>query len=221
MEDKLGLIVEALKDKACLKQKIYRNTREVFRQMKAIGKALAETLDERIKLHDKSVIVEYEDKGEFEFHIKFPGDLLMFTMHTNVQTFGEEHLISKNPYVLEDYRRAYFGSIMVYNFMADSLKYNRLNDPGYLLARMLLNVDGHFYIEGVRQLNFLYPDISENMIDESLLRVFIESTILTAIGQDLYAPAYQDIQVVPLGLKLDNRMTGAAKVGFQMSYHRD
>jgi hypothetical protein len=220
MDDKLGLIVEALKDKASLKQKIYRNTLEVFQHMKTIAQALAETLDAQIKQHDESVIVEFQDKGEFEFQLKFSGDLLMFSMHSNVQTFGEEHIISKSPYVQEDPHRGYFGSIMVYNFMADSLKYNRLNDPGYLLARMLLNVDGHFYIEGVRQLNFLFPDIAQNQITMELLRIFIESTMLTAIDQDLYAPSYQDIQIVPLGLKLENRMMSAEKVGFQMSLQR-
>lgn len=221
MEDKLGLIVEALKDKACLKQKIYRNTLEVFQHMKEIGKALSNALEEQIKGIDKSVIVDFIDKGKFEFHIKFSGDLLMFTMHSNVQTFGEEHLISKSPYVIDDHNRAYFGSIMVYNFMADSIKYNRLNDPGYLIARMLLNVDGHFYIEGVRQLNFLFPDIAVNQVSSELLKIFIESTMLTAIGQDLYAPNIQDIQVVPLGAKLENRMAGASKVGFQMSHKKE
>ena len=217
MEDKLDLIVAALKDKACLKQKIFRNTLEVFQHMKAIGKALANALDEQIQSIDKSVVVDFIDKGKFEFHLKFSGDLLMFTMHSNVQTFGEEHLISKSPYVIDNKDRSYFGSIMVYNFMADSIKYNRLNDPGYLVARMLLNVDGHFYIEGVRQLNFLFPDIAVNKISPELLKVFIESTMLTAIEQDLYAPSYQDIQAIPLGAKLQNTMKGATKVGFQAS----
>jgi hypothetical protein len=220
MEDRMDQIVEALKDKASLKQLIYRQSLAVFARMKGIAKDLAEILAEKMGKIDQHVQVEYIEKGEFEFHLKFSGDLLMFSMHSNVQTFGEEHIINKSPYVLEDYHRGYFGSIMVYNFMADSLKYNRLNDPGYLLARMLVNCDGHFYIEGVRQLNFLFPDIAQNLISDELLRIFIESTMVAAINQDLMAPSYQEIQVLPLGLKLENRMVAAEKVGFQMSLTR-
>ncbi|MEM0999310.1 MAG: hypothetical protein AAGN35_19795 [Bacteroidota bacterium] len=217
MKDKLDQIVAALSDKASLKQSIYRSTRQVFSEMKAVAQALAEELDARFADIDEHVQIEYQEVNEFEFHLRFSGDLLIFNMHSNVVTFNEEHLLSKNPYVAGDRRNGYFGHIMVYNFMADSLRYNRLNDPGYLLARMVLNREGHFYIEGVRQLNFLYPDIAENEISPELLRIFIESVMLTAIGQDLRAPNYQDIQMIRLGTKIKNQVTAtAAKVGFQM-----
>jgi hypothetical protein len=222
MNDKIELIVEALKEKACLKQKIYRATLVVFQEIKDIAEGLAVELDSRFDQIDNSVHIEYKEVNEFEFHLKFSGDLLIFTMHSNIVTFPEEHILSKSPYVQEDSRRGFFGHIMVYNYMADSLKYNRLNDPGYLLARMMLNLDLHFYIEGVRQLNFLYPDIAENLINKDILRLFIEDAMITAIGHDLYAPTYQEIQMLPLGAKLQNQMvSGGSKVGFQMVHAKD
>ncbi|HHG84826.1 MAG TPA: hypothetical protein ENJ82_08745 [Bacteroidetes bacterium] len=217
MENKFEMIVEALKEKACLKQAVYRSSLVTFKKMKAIAKSVAEALADRFAGIDKSVVIEYKEINEFEFYLKFSGDLLIFTMHSNISTVTEEHLIAKSPYVQENPNRGYFGHIMVYNFMADSLKYKRYKDPGYLIARMMLNEEDHFYIEGVRQLNFLHPDIAQNKVSDELLKLFIESAMLTAVGQDLYVPNYQDVQVVPLGSKMENQMvSGGFKVGFQM-----
>jgi hypothetical protein len=216
MEDQFENIVSALKDKAVLKQHIYRSTLAVFQTMKTVARDLAHRLSERFAEIDNSVMIDFVDETEFEFLLKFSGDVLIFSMQTNIQTFGEEHILRKSPYVLEDYHRGYYGTITVYNFMADSIKYNRLSDAGYLIARMVLNYEGHFYVEGIRQMNFLHPDIAVNVINDGILRSFIESAISTAIEQDLHAPAFQDVQFVPLGVKLQDQMAGAAKVGFQM-----
>lgn len=222
MKTHIDKIVGALKSKACVKQDIYHNTLAVFGRMKSIAEALTDVLSAQFEGIDKKVQISYREVNEFEFHLKFSGDLLMFTMHSNVTTFGKDHVLFKSPYIQEDPNRGYFGQIMVYNFMADSLKYNRLNDPGYLIARMMLNLDGHFYVEGVRQMTFLYPDISLNMITDEIMRNFIESAMLLAIAQDLYLPRYQDVQIVPLGKKIQNQMVhGGNKVGFQMNADRD
>lgn len=221
-QDKVEMIVAALSEKASLKQLIYRNTKEVFSNLKVVAETLANELSSRLAGIDKSVEIEYQEVNEFEFRIKFSGDLLMFTMHSNIIAFNPEHILSKSPYIQENYHRGYFGTIMVYNFMADSVKYNRLNDPGYLVARMMLNGEQHFYIEGVRQLNFLYPDIAQNAINSDILRLFVESVMLVSMNNDLVAPAYQDIQLIPLGKKLANQMVfGGEKLGFQMSFQQD
>lgn len=216
METQFESIVEALREKAVLKQHIFRSTIAVFQMMRVMTEDIANRLTAKFAEIDKSVVIDCTEESQFEFQIKFGGDVLMFSMQTNVQTFGAEHILSKSPYIQENAHRGYYGTITVYNFMADSVKYNRLNDAGYLLGRMMINCDGHYYIEGLRQLNFLHPDIASNVVTEDVLRGFIESAILTAIDQDLYAPAFQDVQIIPLALKLQDQMAGAAKVGFQM-----
>ena len=118
-------ILSALEKKACTKQAIYRYTLEVFNEMKEQAQALVTDLADQFDDIDEHVKIEYTNVNEFEFHVKFSGDLLIFTMHTNVTTFQHEHIIFKNPYIHADSQRAYFGQVMVYNFMADSLRYNR------------------------------------------------------------------------------------------------
>lgn len=207
-----------MSDRASIKQLIYRNSLAVFGEMKKLAAELANEVARRIVLVDKSVMVEFVDVSEFEFRLKFSGDLLIFTMHSNIIAFPPEHVLSASPYIKEDYHRGFFSTIMCYNFMADSVKYNRLNDPGYLLGRILLNYEGHFYIEGVRQLNFLYPDIAQNIVSHDILMDFIQSNMLTAIQTDLLAPDFQAIQLTALGDMLANQMVfGGKKLGFQMS----
>lgn len=222
MDNKMEKIVLALKTKATVKQRIYRNTLQIFGHMKEIAAAIATGLTEVFNKVDENVVIEYKDINAFEFHLKFSGDLLIFTMHSNVLTMPAEHIVLKSPYIQENPIRAYFGEIMVYNFMADSLKYNRLQDPGFLMARMMLNVEGHFYIEGVRQLAFLYPDIAENVINPTILGDYMQSAILFAIEQDLMAPSFAQIQVVTLGKKIANQMVHSGnKVGFVMNHQRE
>lgn len=218
MQDKLQKIAEALQSKACLKQAIYRSTQEVFEGMRQHARDIANKLDEQFQDIDNTVRIEMHDVSEFEFHLKFSGDLLIFTMHSNVVAFPPEHILTKNPYVIDNPANGYFGQIMVYNFTSDSIKYNRMGDRGYLIARLMLNQEMHFYIEGPRQLNFLYPDVSKNVVSDMILRVFIEDSMLLAIDSDLVATNFQEIMVLSLGEKMANQQASAIeKVGFTIT----
>ena len=64
MEDKYPQIVEALKQKACTKQKIYRNTLKVFETLKKVAanqvemKNLLEEISARLS---DAIVVQYQD----------------------------------------------------------------------------------------------------------------------------------------------------------------
>ncbi|MFM2376969.1 MAG: hypothetical protein RLZZ165_2066 [Bacteroidota bacterium] len=216
MEDKFEEIVATLSDKAALKQHIHRSTVRVFQMLKTIAADMEQKLSERVAGIGHSVQTEFTEEGEFEFQLKLGEDVLMFSMLPNILTLGEGHVLSKSAYIQEDPHRGFFGMITIYNFMADSVRYNRLNDAGYLLARMMVNGEDHYYIEGIRQLYFMHPDIGANVVNEANLRELVQSAILLAVEEDLQAPTFQDIQVVPLSLKLQDQMAGTEKVGFQM-----
>ena len=214
-------IVSTLLAKSELKQGLFQSTLEMFGKLKTLAEAMAFQLSAHFEKEGKRIIVEFRDFNDYEFQLKFDGDVLSFTMHTNITGLLEDHIVLKNPYVQAEQERAYFGSILVYNFLEDSIKFNRLDDFGYLMARMLLNKDGHFYIEGMRQLNFRFPDIAQNIISDQVLSTFLESCMLLAIEQDLIAPNYQDIQVVTLEIKQANHVVNSgSKVGFQNTGQR-
>jgi len=221
MEDKLEVIFEGLKQKSTTKQIIYRNTQDTFEQLRGVAATIVDQLSKKITEVDSSVIIEYRNVNDFEFQIKFSGDLLIFVMHSNIITFPEDHEILSTDYVEQDFRRRFFGHIMAYNFMADSIKYSRMTDPGYLLARLLVNVENHFFLEGVTQLDLPYTDMAHNIIDESALRLFVESTMIASVNNDLMAPDLDDIKRITVKQKMENQQVSRGqKLGFSFSYEQ-
>jgi hypothetical protein len=196
MSEKLVEIIDGLNNKAVLKQHIYRNTLTVFEQFKKCATEIADKLTPEVVSKDESLEVELTEIGEFEFHLKFSGDTIAFIMHTNVFSFPPEHEISKTSYVNEVQDRGYCGMIQAYNFLSDSLKYQRLADIGYLLARIFINCEGNFYVDGQRQLDFLFKDFSKQKINnESVIKV-IEQTMLYALDFDLYIPPMDNMKEI-------------------------
>ena len=196
MENAKELILETLKTKACLKQNVFKKTKTIFLSFKSEAKKLLIELKGEMEKVDKDVVVEFIEKSEYEFHIKFGGDILVFFMHTNVFDFEKSHAIWNTSYVKDDELRAYCGMINVYNFLADSFKYNRLNDIGYLVGRIFLNKDAHYFVEGKRQLGFLYNDFVNEVIDNEKIRKIIESSILYSMDFDLITPHYDAMKIV-------------------------
>jgi hypothetical protein len=219
MEDRLDAIFEGLKQKSTAKQQIYRNTLDVFNRFKVISRDLVQKLSKRITPLDSSVAIEYRDVNELEFHIKISGDLLIFVMHSNIVSFPDEYDIMKLEYVQADFKRRFFGQIMAYNFMADSIKYNRLNDPGYLLGRLLVNIEDHFFLEGVQQLELPMMDLANNIVTDESIKLMVESAMIASVNNDLMAEDVDDIRKISVKQKLDNQQVSrATKVGFNFSY---
>jgi len=219
MKDRLDDIIKGLEQKSATKQAIFRNTKETFERMKDISIEIVEELTDRITRNNADVVIEYRHINEFEFHIKFSGDLLVFVMHSNIITFPDDYEIMRNEYIEEDFRRRFFGHIMAYNFMADTIKYNRLDDPGYLVGRMLVNIEKHFCIEGVKQLDLPYDQIARNVINDETLRLIVESAMIAAVNNDLMGQDVSDIEKITLKQKLENaQLSRPRKLGFMINH---
>ena len=132
-------ILNLLAGKASTKQLVFRQTKDVFKEFKALLKTIADELNSNICKIDKKVVVEYFDNGELEAEIRFSGDALIFHMHTNTFTFDKSHFTNQHSYIKKEPLNGYFGLISMYNFLADSLRYNRPNDVGHLLGRLFIN----------------------------------------------------------------------------------
>jgi hypothetical protein len=216
--DRLDQIFEGLQQKSIAKQAIFRNTRAAFDTLRRVSQELVVELSRKITPVDSNVLIEYRPVNDMEFHIKFSGDLLIFVMHSNIVTFPEDYGPMASKYVEEDFRRRFFGHIMAYNFMADSIKYQRMNDPGYLVGRLLINIDSHYFLEGVQQLELPDNDMADNLITPDMMRLFVESAMIAAVNNDLIAPPMQDIQKITVKQKVENQQVSrGSKVGFSFS----
>ena len=215
-------IVEVVKNKASLKQKIYRNTLAGFLQFKENSKNVVENLVKEAANFDDGVSIVYQEKGVFEYQLKIGGDIILFHMHTNVFEFDKSHALWKTAYLKEDSSRSYCGIINIYNFLADSLKYNRYDDSGYLIGRIFINKDNHFFVEGKRQLNFIHNDFTSQTVNEQDVLNIIQQAILYSMDFDLFTPHYRHVQEISVGQLLNEasgmRLKTGKRVGFKFSF---
>lgn len=189
------LIISNLTAKSNLKQIVYDNTLDIFNLLKEVLQELESTSNQKLKGVDKRVQLDYKDRGKFEAQLKVAGDLLIFSMHSNIFEFDRGHGVWKTPYIQKDKTNSYCGIINIYNFLSDSFKYNRTDDLGYLIARVFVNKEKHFFVEGKRQLGFLYSNFGKEQINRSTLLKIIQTTILYAMEFDLLVPPYDHVKI--------------------------
>jgi len=213
-------IVELLKTKSSTKQEVFRKTKLVFAEFQQYLKAKSDIINN--ELTDKDVQVIYSSDGDFESKLKFSGDTLLFHMHSNVFDFPNSHSIHKKKYVKEDKLRSFCGVINIYNFLSDSFKYNRMNDAGYLIARVFINKDKHFFVEGDKQLGFLFNDFINQQINTVQIDKIINETMVYALNFDLQAPNFNDVKVVSVHQILDmnnnQKLKTAKRMGYKFSF---
>ena len=217
-------ILNLLAEKSSTKQAVYFQSVELFETFKRLLKKIADELNSNICNIDRKVVVEYREHGEFEARILFSGDALVFQMHSNVFTFDKSHHLWKHSYIKSDEMRCFFGVLHVYNFLSDSFKFNRQADYGYLLGRIFINKEKHFFMEGKREFSFLYNDLETDVFDESSMRDIIEKSILYALDFDLTAPNFNEMREVTVGqitqfgnsLNLSTRK----KLGFKFNFEK-
>lgn len=184
--------------KAELKQRVFSNTFESFRLIKKTIDRLAAEYEEYYTLHPVKRHVPFEARmrGDYEIEVKFGGDILLFLMHTNVFEFSRTHAVMRTSYIKEDIDRSYCGVINIYNFLSDSFKYNRINDVGYMIGRVFINKDKHYFIEGKRELGFIYNNFENHIMDSNSAESLIEAAINYTINFDLLTPPYEQMQEV-------------------------
>jgi hypothetical protein len=212
------LIIKTLKEKSVLKQDIFLKTKDVFKQLKENLLEVHKDLQAKVNDGGGKLYFNYHEKGDFEAIIAFAGDTLIFHMHSNIFLFDRSHSIWKTTYVKENESRAYCGVINVYNFLTDSFRYNREHDIGYMIARIFINHEMHYFVEGKRQLGFLYNDFSNAVIDKNALNKIIESCILYALDFDLLTPNYDQVKQVSMMEIFANSEMLHQKTGKRMGF---
>ena len=189
-------LFDTLVGKATLKQKVYRNTLTTLNMLKK-GMVQLTTKYEEVETDlSKEIPFTFKDRSEFEAELKFAGDTLVFMMHTNVFEFPRDHTVMKTPYINEDIERSYCGVINIFNFLSDSFKYQRMNDAGYLIGRLFVNKDMYYFVEGKRELGFLYSNFGTSEVNAENIADILESAIYYTINFDLLVPPYDNIKEV-------------------------
>lgn len=215
-------LLEAFTIKTTAKQQVARNTRTTFALLKKVLKQLVTDYTKMLKGNvPEESLPYYAERGPFEVELIIGGDLLIFSMHSNVFEFDQNHPIWQMKYIEEDVLRSYCGTIHIYNFLADSFKYNRINDLGYLVARIFINKDKHIYVEGKRQSVDLVKDFALDAVSPGILRQVVETTIQYCIEFDLLVPPFDQVKVATVEQMMEkishSKMQTGKRLGFSFN----
>jgi hypothetical protein len=211
-------IMKLLAEKSVMKQDVYTNTIGVFAELKNILKNKADELHSEVTKIDKRVNIWFKEVSLQSMHLKVAGDILDFNMHSNVFEFDRSHPMFKTSYIKKDEYNSYCGIISIYNFLADSYKFNRLNDLGYLIARIFVNRDRHFFVETRTQLGYKYANFSKAPASAEMLDDIVNELIIYAISFDLFTPPYDSVRQVTVAEMQEKSSSSALRTGKRLGY---
>lgn len=210
-------ILNLLQSKSKLKQDVSQETHVVFSKLKTAIEQ--EVVSIKPSIHDDRIRLHAEEKGDNELKVMIGSDALIFQMHSNVFRLQDDHEAWEGNYLKNNESNGYFGVIHIYNFLADSFIYSRLNDSGFLIGRIFINRESHILVEGEGQLGFLFKDPEKNTSEPDILKHIIQCSFAHALDFDLLSPPYQLIQEVSVGqileISADLQMKTSKRMGFK------
>lgn len=214
-------IVDTLKVKSVLKQNVFDNTGAAFMMVKDILKNLAKEVNGNLTGIDPRIRMEYTDRSTFDAQLKVAADMLLFSMHSNIFQFDREHPAWKTAYIQKNKYNAYSGIINIYNFLADSFKYSRLDDLGYLIARIFINHENQYFVEGKRQMGMLFTNFGNEEYSKESLQKIVYTAINYSLEFDLLVPPYDTVKIASVGqaeskIQHSKLITGK-RLGFQFN----
>ncbi|MDR1758214.1 MAG: hypothetical protein LBR51_04565 [Bacteroidales bacterium] len=213
-------LCELLVKKGELKQDIFEATFETMQLFKEAAAEFEIFFKKNFAKEHERIDVIYQNKNQYEFQLRFAEDILVFMMHTDIFEFSRTHEVMRSRYIQEDPSRSYCGMIQVFNFLSDSFKYKRINDIGYLIGRILINKEKHYYVEGKRELAQVINNFSTNELSSTSIQEILYSAIKYTINFDLLLPNYdvsKEISVQDM-LQMEDSiipLTTAKRLGFR------
>ena len=213
-------VVDLIQGKLTIKRQVYEQTKEVFLLLKEVLEEVKIALQDAT-VSDRPIMIETHEIGEYEVRIRVGGDTLVFLMHSNVFDFERSHYIHKNGYAKSEAYNSMCGQIYMYNFLTDSFKYSRTNDYGYLIARLFVNKDLHYFVEGKQKLSFTFNNFNGAVLDQTALTRVVEAVLLECLQFDLFSPPYKQVEVVTVEeinqVSNDLRLRTGKRLGFRFS----
>lgn len=206
-------IISTLNSKSEEKLKSFNYTFEIFQSLKNVLHELSGEINDEVN-NNRIIKVEYRDKGQYEAQLQFASDILIFNMHTNVFQFNRDHAVWSLDYVKLNKYNTLCGVVNVYNFLADSFKKNRVTDEGYLVARIFINHDGYFFIEGKRMEKYNVSTFGSRKLDDDTIVDIVETLMLYAMNFDLLVPPFDSVKVVEvdqMNTKIENSKISTGK----------
>ncbi len=214
-------ILKQLEEKVLLKAEVFNKTKSVFDNLKKMLKLMSAELKQKVKNFSKENLIDYIETSDHEIHFTLADETLVFVMHSNIFTFDHTHEIWKNSYVEKEPNNSYCGKIFIYNFLTDSFRFNRTNDVGYVIARIFINKDGHYFVEGKKQLGYLYNDFATEVLNEENLSKILNNAIKYSLEFDSFTPPFESLNEISVGAVIEAgvqaRISTGKRLGFEFT----
>lgn len=211
-------LFRCITEKADLKHSVYKQTFQAFRQMKQVIRDTWEHFGTYLSDQESAIIIKCKDRSEYEMEVQFGGDTLIFMMHSNVFQFPSIDEVNESEYIHKDSERSFVGVINIYNFLSDSFKYRRVNDLGYLIGRVFINKEGHYFIQGKKELSQLHNNFARDVITEEKIENIVLQAVLYTLNFELLTPPYKAVKVVSVNdfqsASSNLRMPTGKRLGF-------
>lgn len=219
------LIIQSLAEKASLKVDIANHVTQMVDVLKVTLKSLESEIITSLSKIDKRIGVKFLERGRFDLEFRISDDIIMFSVHTDSFIFPEHHPIWKTSYIHDNQNRAFCGMISIYNFLTDSIQYNRVNDQGILIARIFINHENHFFVEGKKQLGVLFNDFENAVVTPESIRQITELAILHCLEIDAMLPSFEHSKAISvhqiIEKSLSSVITTGKRLGFKLQSDSD
>ena len=97
-----------------------------------------------------------------------------------------------------------------------------MHDSGFLIARIFINKDSHFFVEGDKQLGNLFNDFMNQSINKEHMEQIINVAMEYALNFDLEVPDLNNVRVVSVHEILDinnnHKLKTSKRLGYKLSF---
>jgi len=218
-------VIDLIKTKSKLKRDVFELSRQSFAEMKVVLKELIQDWASEIAAEDNRLEISYKDLGDYYARVTIAGDTLLFSLHTNVFLFPTDSPYWNSSYLKEEHGRGFCGTVSVYNFLADSIRYNREEDIGYMVARLFLNAENHFFVEGKKEMGLLFNDFLHSELDRKSMKDFLIAVINHCLNFDLYVPSYNHVSQISIAdanaMQKSQSFKTGKRLGFQFGMEEE
>ncbi len=183
-------ILSAVNGKCSYRVRVANNSKATFEEMRKAGRQLLELLKTE-RNQDSMALLEYHDLGKNQFQMSIGEDAIIFNLHHDIFELEQGHPMQKTSYLKEDPFRAFCGMVSIYNFLSSSLEMNRGDDMGNLVARVFINGENHFFVEGRKKLGFLFSSLDTQTISPESVMDVIVNAAAHCVETDLEAPPFE------------------------------
>lgn len=208
--------IETLRYKNQLKQQVKERTKQSFGELEQALVELVTAYNEQL---DKASQISLRSRSERILQLTVDDDTLIFALQTTVYQFDRDHKALQTPYVTDNLERSFVGVINIYDFLTDSFTYERNEDEGYMIARVFVNKEGAFFVEGKRQRNMGITSYGKNIIDVAQWTKIIETAVKYAVEMDALVPPYETQMITNQGQMaleiLQSKSKNGKRLGFR------